>query len=128
MQVMLECLFFALFPQNLSGRFKDLFPALKFSSLLLKIICLHGANSEFQTNFSSCVSGEMTTSNEFSSANVPDHVQLVACFRKGLIQLRILPSVSSASGPRNYVFLALMHFSICISRLCHMDSLSILQT
>lgn len=100
-------------PQNLRGRFKELFPALKSSSVLLKIICLYGTNSEFQANFSSCLSGEVTVSNEFSSANVPDHVQSVACLSKGLIQLRILPSVSSASGPRNYVF-------SCISELFYL--------
>lgn len=127
--------FFALFPpESEGGRFKELFPALKSSSLLLKIICLYGTNSEFQANFSSCLSGEVTVSNEFSSANVPDHVQSVACPRKGLIQLRILPSVSSASRPRNYVFLALVNFffffalvnfSICISRLCHTYRLTV---
>ena len=100
-------------PQNLRGRFKELFPALKSSSVLLKIICLYGTNSEFQANFSSCLSGEVTVSNEFSSANFPDHVQSVACLSKGLIQLRILPSVSSASGPRNYVF-------SCISELFYL--------
>lgn len=127
MKVMLEWFFLAQFPQILSGRFKELFLALKFS-LLLKIICLHGTNSELQMNFNSCVSGEVTTSNEFSSASVPDHLHLVVCFRKAWIQLRILSSVSSASGPRNYVFIALMYFSICISRLYGIDSLLILQT
>lgn len=61
---MLECLILAQFPQILSSTFRELFLALKFS-LLLKIIWLHGSNSEFQTNFNSCVSGEVTTSNEF---------------------------------------------------------------
>lgn len=84
--------FLGLFPQNL--RLRKHSPALKFSSLPLKIICLHGTNSEFEPNSNSCISGEVTTSNEFSSANVPDRVYLLACFRKGLIQLRILSSVS----------------------------------
>ena len=56
-------------PQNLRGRFKELFPALKSSSLLLKIICLYGTNSEFQANFSSCLSGEVTVSNEEKRLN-----------------------------------------------------------
>lgn len=90
MQVMVEC-FLVCSPRIWVADWAN---SLKLSSLLLKIICLHGTNSEFEPNFNSCISGEVTTSNEFSSANVPDHVYLVACFRKGLIQLRILSSVS----------------------------------
>ena len=87
-------IFLGLFSRNPSGRFRELSLTLKFFSFLLKIICLHGTNSEFEMNFNSCISGEVTTSNEFSSPNILDHVYLVACFRKELIQLRILSSVS----------------------------------
>lgn len=89
MKVMLECLFLlARFSQILSGRFKELFLAAKYSSLLLKIIYLHDTNSEFQMDFNSCVSCEVAVSNEFSSANVSDHVYLVAFFFRKTLTIK----------------------------------------